>query len=499
MWSRARASTRRQLGRVGSAERTDQGFGLVETVVAFTLLAIVVVPVTRIIIGTSTASNGYHLRVEASDLATQALAQVAYEASTGNQWAQGSVTSTQQAGSDTFNVAVDVEPVNATTICSAGGSPQAWSAQATVTWGGASAGQDQAAGNDVVQSTLIPPPQSEASDSSAAEIAIPVYVATSPTTLETAAPVTITVTGSCSGSCGSSPPAGSNLATSESQSTGTSGCAVFTGLYAGSGWSYSAQITASDGYVNQQEQSSDAGATQAVLASTIAVSPGVVAVPSAGFYLAPGTLVSVNFAAKSFAGVVSAASPATYLPVTVEPASGPCAVGCTLGNTLNNGNTQAFSTGQQMGLYPVPVASGANYLVWAGGVSSSPLLAANGANGTATPLATASQNTVTLPVYPLALTVTKSTSLGAAALSAAAVGSTQPISLNVVVVGANPTSGVSTTALPLGQYQVTSTSSMAASLYVWITTAGVCNSTHAMTSCPSSSASTAAIGPVALS
>ena len=137
----------------------DAGFGIVEAVVSVALLALVVVPVTHLAIATESSSNALHLRVEASDLATQALETAQYQTANGVNPTAGVTTSTQYSGKDPFTVALDWELVAGTgaasTICIAPPgqlSSRIWTVKATVSWGH-NGGQQ----GHVVATTLVSP------------------------------------------------------------------------------------------------------------------------------------------------------------------------------------------------------------------------------------------------------------------------------------------------------------------------------------------------------
>ena len=176
--------------------RGDAGFGLIEMVISLALLAIIIVPIVRIIAETQTGSDALHLRAEAADLATQALETAQYETSNGVNPTSGVTTSTQKSGNNTFSVALDYELVAGTgtesSICAAPPgqlSSQIWTVKAKVSWG---PGPQRGA---VVETTLISPAEVDLADTNAAEIAVPVFNADD-STYETTTPITITVNGS---------------------------------------------------------------------------------------------------------------------------------------------------------------------------------------------------------------------------------------------------------------------------------------------------------------
>lgn len=447
------------------------------------------VPVTRLAITSTGVSNSMHLRLEAADLASQKLAYIAYNAEQGQQWTEGVTTDVESAGSDQFNVAADVEPVNASTLCSAGGTPQAWSAQATVSWGSGNAAAQVAAGNFIEQSTIIPAPQSQGTGNGNGEVAIPVYQPSG--SLETAQPVSVTLTGTCTGtSCPAQPyPSGPPYST-KTVSTGTSGCAVFSNLYAGSGWTYAAAVTNSNGYVDPSEHSTTgAGATAPTLAATLTATSGTVSTPAggAGFTLAPGATVQVQFQMTNFSGVTGSppSAPAAVLPITVNsnsPGLSCPTSGCTLGDGVSTFNGQ-----QSAQLFPVSVASGYNYFGWAGGSWANP-----SQSGAATTPFNSASGAVQFPVYPLTFSVKLKAGVTTVSLIATPVGASTSLNLNPATGSSTATS---TTGLPVGQYQITATPSLTSTEFVWVTPAGVCAATTAAGTESASSASQPCTNP----
>lgn len=486
----------------------DAGFGLVEVVVSLALLAIVIVPVTRIIIGTENASDSLHLRAEAADLATQALETAQYQTANGVDPTPGITTTTQYSGTDPFTVAVDYELVTGTgadsTICiGAAGQPSSriWTVKATVTWGkGNLKGQ-------LVETTLISPALADLADTNAAEIAVPVYNADD-STLETTSAVNITVTGSCAGSQCSGETVPSNEHTTESGNTGSTGCAVFTDLFAGSGWTYNITASPASGWVDPNELFYMPAASGLQIWTGVSVEPNQVTVVSnPNLIVAQGATMTVKFQTVNFGTVTpptvdSSVSPAPYLPVTVQSSTLLCSTlepnTCVIGNgTSTEGFSSSASAPQTAQLFPGPAVTGStpNYSAWAGDQSDSEP-SDSGFYGTTTPTSfqavSGGSGTLTLPVYPLTLTITLGSGHGTlSGMSVLDTGGGDTMTLN-------GTSGTVATGLPLGEFQLETTGTgnvtpaSGSDTYFWMTPTGVCGSTTVMTS-PCSSPSTSAI------
>ena len=241
--------------------RGDGGFGLIEIVVSMILFAIIALPITHVIVTTQYASNTLHLRAEAADLATQALKTAQYQMSNGVNPTAGITTTTQYSGNDIFTVSLDWElAAGAGTDGSVCVAPlgqltsQIWTLKATVNWGTAAQRQS---GNDpgqrVVETTLISPSEADLASTNSAEIAVPVFTAADNQNLETATPIPMTATGTCtlgSGNCGTVP---SNDVTTETVNSGSTGCAVFTNLFAGAGETYNITVSPPNPYVDPTE------------------------------------------------------------------------------------------------------------------------------------------------------------------------------------------------------------------------------------------------------
>jgi hypothetical protein len=150
----------------------------------------------------------------------------------------------------------------------------------------------------------------------------------------------------------------------------------------------------------------------------------------------------------------------------------------------------SYATPQLALLYPGPTVTGTtpNYSIWAGDQSDS-IPTYQDANGDAvypSDLPTTFQSlpsgsgTLSVPVYPLVLTVTLGSGHGTVSgLTAADAGGGDTFALN-------GTSGTVSTGLPLGQFQIaaTGTGNVSVSLYVWVFPTGVCTSSSVITTLP---------------
>jgi hypothetical protein len=574
--------------------RGDAGFGIIEAVISVALLALIVVPVTRIVVTAEGASNGLHLRVEASNLATQALETAQYQTANGVSPTPGSTTTTELSGTDSFQVTVDWELAAGATSASSSIcleppgqlSSRIWTVKVTVSWGNTS--QEGQKGS-VVATTLVSPAMADLADNNAAEIAVPVYTAADSATLETAQAIGVSVKGSCAGSQCATETVPSNEVTSESGNTGSSGCAVFTDLFAGAGWTYNITVTPPSPYVDPNELFYNSPANGLQFWSNVNVQANTVTVASdPDLILAPGATMYVKFNTVNFGTTVPPTSdtgvnPAPYLPISVNSdllCSSPLAATCVLGNLTGSGvASYSFSGSQSALLYPGPtvtdvsiasvttvknstsvtVASGGfpgvvagwgvsssssslpndiasgtyvvsisgntltlsaaataagtvtltflppNYTAWAGDqADSSPT---NGDYGAADAtsfqdLGTTSNGTLTLPVYPLTLSLTVKSDAGTvSALTATDSGGGDTMTLN-------GTSGTSATGLPLGQFEIeasgsgsndTVSSGGSYPVYVWMLPTGVCEQagspiTNPTTCTPSTSPISVTVG-----
>jgi len=497
-WPRGHPCTRRQ----PAAARSSDGFGLVEVLVALLVLALVVLPLTEVLITTHSSANTLHRRAEAADLATQALESAQYQSAAGSPLTTGVTTSNETSGTDAFTVALDLAVLPQSgvgTLCTAppgATSTQVWQATATVSWGGSGA-----SGDSVVERALISPAQADLANTNAGEIAVPVYTTTLssmstttttsspgspaalPTTLETATPISVTVTGRCSlSSC--APPSGSPLPVlTETENTGATGCAVFPNLWAATGWLYTVTVSGNAGWVDPNELSDATTARGVPSLAPLAITPDSVTQPTGQIVLDQGAPVTVNFSDTAN----PSAKPAPFLPVTfVSPGACGSAGLCVLGDA-----TTAFATGSSSAqtalVFPFPSA-GNNYTVYSGGTSDAdPTASYYGTSVVATKLlaSAATVASVTLPVYPLSLKVTVKSDAGSVTQLVAKDSGGDTIVLNYTSGGTS-----SLTGLPLGEFTLGATttgSNSAVSLssggqaYMWVTPTGVCASSSPIT------------------
>ncbi len=475
----------------------DEGFSLVEVLVALLVLALVVLPLTVVLITTHSSANTLHRRAEAVDLATQALETAQYQAAAGSPLTTGVTTTTAMSGSDQFTVSLDLAVLPQSgvgTLCTAppgATSTEVWRASATVSWGASAS-----AGNSVIERALISPAQADLANVSAGEIAVPVYTTTAssmattttttspgspaslPTTLETATPISVTVTGRCSlASCAQ--PSGTPLpVTTETENTGSTGCAVFPNLWAATGWLYTVTVSGNTGWVDPNELSDAVTAGGVPTLAPMAITADSVAQPTGAIVLDQGAAITVNFSDT----VDKTAAPAPFLPVTfVSPGACGSAGLCVLGNA-----TSAFATGadsaQTALLFPFPSAA-ANYTAYAGGTTDAdPTATYYGTSGVTTRLtaSAAAAGSVTLPVYPLSLKLTVRSDAGSVTGLFAKDSGGHTITLNY-----SGGTGVSLTSLPLGEFQLGATVTgsnpsvtySGGQAYMWVTPTGVCAST----------------------
>ena len=499
---------RRAAHRLG-LRRGDAGFGIVEAVVSVAILALIITPITRLVITTDQAANNMHLRAEAADIATQALETAQYQTANGLNPTAGITSSTQYSGGDPFTVSIDWElaaGTAASTFCSGTAgtlSSRIWTVKAMVNWGRAP-GQH----GSVTLTTLVSPALADLADNNAAAIAVPIYNADD-ATLETGVSINVSVLGSCSplSVCTGQTIPG-NETTSGTANSGSTGCAVFTNLYAGTGWTYTVTVTPPSPYVDPSELSAAATASGLPIRIGVGVQANTVTVvANPNIILAPGSSQTVKFQTYNFGGgSTSSVVPAPYLPISVESSTLLCSTvapnTCVLGNGTSTGafNTSSASA-QPALLFPGPTVTGAspNYSAWAGDQADSiPTFSVNGsaAYGTDTPTVFQSQpngsGTLTLPVYPLSLTLTIPSGT-VSAMTAADAGGGDTFALNPTS-GTLSNGGTSATGLPIGQFHIQGTWSAGVfpTLYVWILPSGVCSSTTEMTA-PCTTPTTSAI------
>lgn len=478
---------RRLFARYG--RRDDAGFGIIEAVVAVALLALIIAPITRLVVSTESASNDMHLRAEAADLATQALETAQYQTANGVSPTAGVTSSTQYSGGDPFTVSLDWElavGTGSSNVCIASpGQPSSriWTLKATVNWG--KVGSQE---GSLSLTTLVSPALADLADTNAAEIAVPIFNSDD-STLETTVPINVNVVGSCGGSQCSGETIPGNEKTTETANSGSTGCAVFTDLFAGIGWTYTVTVNPPSPYVDPSELSAAGTAPGLPVRNNVAVQPNTVTVVNnPNIILSPGSLQTIDFNTVNFGSGSNDPSvhPAPYLPITVESSTLLCSViaanTCVLGNATAAGGF-SYAAPQVALLYPGPTVAGTtpNYSIWAGDqADSSPTYQApsTGTPVYGTDLPTTFQSlasgsgTLNVSVYPLVLNVTLGSGHGTvSSLTAADVSGGDTFTLN-------GTSGTVSTGLPLGQFVIsaTGTGNVSFNLYVWIFPTGVCSS-----------------------
>lgn len=480
--------------------RDDSGISVVEVVIAVLVLIAVSLPVTFALISTEAGSNSLHMRAEATDLATQTLETQEYEMANGTVPTSGTQTSTVYSGSDQFSVTLSSQLVTGTgagTLCTAASgatSSRIWAEKAIVSW---STGDSNPS---VIETTLVSPTYADLADIDAAELAVPVYNAQE--SLETTTPIDISVQGACNGGCGTVP---SGEVISSSANTGTTGCAVFPNLYAGTTSApavYTLTVTgttptATPGWVDDNELAPAAYAATASGPPTISnvdVTENEVTIPQQSFVMSQGDNTTVGFQTESFSGGTSTVKPAADIPVSMESSTLLCSGDNTC--TMGNGST-AFTTAtpEVALLFPGPATS-PNYSLWAGDAADS-VPGYMGYYGTAVAtsasITAGATSSVILNVYPLTLALTIQSAAGTvSALSVTDASGGDTMALNYTT---NATT--SATGLPLGQFllQATLTGTQSISVhYIWILPNGVCSSASYMSSpCTSPSTSSVAV------
>lgn len=283
---------------------------------------------------------------------------------------------------------------------------------------------------------------------------------------------------------------------------------MFTDLYAGVGWTYTVTVTPPSPYVDPHELSAATTASGLPILTGVGVQPNTVTVAgNPNIVLAPGSLDTIDFATVNYTSGSPDPSvlPSPYLPISVNSSTLLCSALAQNTCVMGNGTaTEGFSyaTPQQALLFPGSAVTGTtpNYSIWAGDAadSSPTYLDSSGDDvyGSATPTtfqAVANGSGIlTVPVYPLTLTVTLGSGHGSvSSYTASDVGGGETFTLN-------GTGATVATGLPLGQFQIqaTGTGNVSMSLYVWIFPTGECSSSSLMTSpcTPSGSAIPVTVG-----
>jgi Tfp pilus assembly protein PilV len=443
---------------------SDLGLSMIEVLVAVFVLAIVLIPLMRVVVDTVTATSGARLEEEASNLASSRIETVEQLATQGP-LSLGTTTSSTKLGGDTFTVGTSVQALNGTgqSLCTGADGPNQlaiWRVKTTVSWANMGGVQP------VVESTEVQPGANAPSRLDAAEVALPLVNADG-TTFDQPVSYQVNVT----------PVGTTQTPTLPADATGSfdDGCVALEDLPAapsGAVYEYTITLTPKPGIVSSSEYSDSYPGGPPTIGFNNLQKGRLLVLPPV--YLAEGVQASVAFKTQTFAGGASAVAPAADLPVTVAPA------GASQSHYIfGNGTTDITS----MLLYPY-----ASYSAWAGEtpesapgwqVSGSPVYP--GA-APATQIAVAgpgATTSVTLPVYPLTVQVSNAGKFPGATLTATEVDALSlPFTLNPV-----DGSGTSVTGLPLGQYVVTSSGgalTATSPAYVWVTPTGVWTSSSQM-------------------
>jgi Tfp pilus assembly protein PilV len=214
----------------------DRGLSIIEVVVAIALLALVTLPVTRIIVETGSAANQDRLRIEAVNIATNAMESLQNESYFGV-LQTGSNTTTQTLAenttgahplSDTFQVTTSLQPVAAgsdKSLCTESNGSQVgaevWLASITVSWTGD--------GVPITQTTEIAPNQAGVVPQDAGEVVVPLE-GPDFSTAYTASTVWITIIGTGTGSVPSNEVIAATANTGGTSGAADTGCVVFQNL-----------------------------------------------------------------------------------------------------------------------------------------------------------------------------------------------------------------------------------------------------------------------------
>lgn len=459
----------------------DSGLSIIEVVAAILVITLVLLPATLLVNSSIIGANTQRLRVEAQNLATSSLEQIQAEASNGP-LPGGTTTTTVPVNGTTFTVKTTFAIVSQgggqyTSICQAGSQNllQVWQVTAVVSWQGMNGAQP------ISQTTDVAPGQVGAVQLQNGEIAISVDNTQGQPLI--AAPIYFVATPVRVAGSGALP-------STESGNTGTSGCGVISGLTTDPNIAWTVTLTPNPGWVSSLEASDTAPASPPT-SSSITVAAGQVTYVSPAFQLGTGVLTNVTLQTIKEDGTGTCVmSNGTLPPASCDDPAVPVAsVPVSVGNgALPNNGQFTFGTGttQVSSMLLYPYSSG--YSVWAGDMpESNPGFIQTGAtqqlypgdSAVTLPIGTSTTASVTIPVYPLTLKV--SSPVGGAALNAVEVdGGRYSFPLNAL-----NSSSISSSGLPLGQYEVTASgASLSAPLFVWITPTGVCQSATQMTTCP---------------
>jgi hypothetical protein len=498
--------------------------GLVEVVIAVVLIIIVALPVTTIVIETQRAAQFQDLRAQAVDVATQWIENEQLVANNqGDQLAAGTGTKTYTLTGNTFTLTwhVNIQVGTSSTVCTApagsGQGEQIYVIDAEVAWRNMN-------GPVVSESAEVAPASAGAASSNAGEIAIPVFNLDS--TLDTTDDVWFSLIGVWTGS--GVPPVSAYTSTPPNRDTGTSGCAVFTGLDAdvdstnGGGWFYTASVVYCGGsvvtnctnanIVDFDEEGASVAAQATPVLAGIPVTAGQIQVASPPFTMGTGSTLKLSATACAYVLAVCTNLGNPVLPtvseVTVENTHLACQTGlgasvCTLGNPSAGTPSVVTSGTQNLTLFPYPDG----YHIWSGDMPES------------NPGAASTSGVAYYPTGPPESSITTSASTTAAStIQCGASGVVTPAQLcyfySAILVtnslaGGHTFTGLSFTevdgagttyqfsvatcllactvkvALPLGEYKVTvlgssdvlyENAATTGSLYDWVTPTGSCYS-----------------------
>lgn len=465
---------------------------LVEVLVAFVLIAIVLLGGYGAVNYFQLASAQQRQQFEASLLATkyEELFQAYAYYDAGNV-APGAYNYTESvpAGKPqaiTYHVAVSVSLItpssggnSATTVCLSKQTLEtgnAWGVTTTVTW------TNMQGSNPVVENTIIAPGQAGAQSISNSTIAVPLdNLDGSPYTGDVNWTLSAAPTGSGSATPPTLPNGGRTAYATDN------GCAVVNNLPVEPGWGYEVTLGGNSGLVTDQEQSDQ---TTNAVAGPLQVYAGEVS-KATPIVVAKGQDESVTVQPVTYS------CGATVSPSCYAPSSGSGSfqaltdIPVSVGNGLLSNSYYTFGSGasptpSSMLLFPYPTG----YSVWAGD-SVQASAGYSGYGGTQQPptisVSAGGSGTVVVPVFNLAVNVSSYQS-GSDITATEVAGSGTTYDLNSAG-GSNFDGG-----LPLGQYELGTTgAALTSTTYVWVTPTGVCTSSSVM-STPCSSPSTSPVG-----
>jgi prepilin-type N-terminal cleavage/methylation domain-containing protein len=471
-----RSTSDRGLKRAFAPELGDDGFSLIECLVAVVLIVIILLPTTFFIIEGNRASYATHLRAEATNLATQSLEGLQLEAAQGR--LPGGFQSQSQSVDETagrktvFKISTTWNTVTQgtnTSICASGAGPaqQIWVATTSVSWAG------QSGNSPVVQTSEISPAQAGALQFSSGELAVRLSLDGTAANLYLASQVTATVNGVWTGSGAAPAVPGGQQITEQDSSGGAApgGCIVFSDLDVDTGWTYDVSFAGNPNIVSQQEYS-DNNPNGPLQVNNVVLQAGVpdivtVEVNTASTvnvnYVTPGT----NACTGGTGSIPPAQTTPSVIPVSVSnttlsypsypPSSGP---------TWTVAGTKVITS---LALFPTTLQT----TMWAGDMPyGAPIWSGWGSKAQAAcTVATVAPSTVDLPLYPLKLTGGPWTGLTATEAGEAG-------GYSFLLQG---TGSGSLTSLPLGRYtlsdlngSISSAGSPGTPVLVWISPAGEC-------------------------